>query len=98
MSSSDDTAFWTRVDRFIDLANQESREGGPGAVSASLLFAAARHNAFATAITAQDPAHLRANIDQAIEHNVERYRRMLAENLNEYAENFASYIQDQRKG
>lgn len=93
-----ESAFWSRVDRFIDLANDQSRDADKGRVSAALLYAAARHNAFHVASSARDQAHLRANLEEAIRHNVEQYRNMLTHNLQEYADHFGEYVTAQRRG
>ena len=61
-----DKKFWARADQFINLANEQSQEVGPGEVSSSLLFAAARFNAFVAAATARDIDELKKNKEDAI--------------------------------
>lgn len=92
-----DERYWAWVDEFIDTANRLGREAQPGRVSSSLLFAAARHNAFLVASTARDRDDLVARKEEAVAHNMDNYRLMLARNLDEYIENFDDYIAKNRK-
>lgn len=90
--------YWQRVDDLIDLANRQSRTTSPARVSSSLLFAAARHNAFLVASSAKTGEELAQRRQAAVEHNVEQYRKMLEQNLEEYAANYDAYIDRQRRG
>lgn len=93
----DKNSYWKRVDRFIDIANEETQDADRGKVSGSLLFAAARHNAFLVAATASDKETLKRVKDEAVEHNVSQYRKMLTDNLNEYLENYDQYVMQQKE-
>jgi hypothetical protein len=69
--------FLKLVDEFIDLANRLAQDGKDGEVSAAILFAAGRYNAFNFVShngTAQDQ-------DKAVEFYVSEYRRALVSNL-----------------
>jgi hypothetical protein len=71
--------FHEVADEFIHLANDLSEEWAPNLLSAAILYAAARYNAFHFMETNGDPAS-EAN---AITFYSEQYRRMLQENLHE---------------
>ena len=90
--NSVDDAFFDRADEVIRLANQQLGAATPGTVSASTLYAAARFNAWVTAIGSKSGAELERNLDETLEHFVEQYRKMLKENLQDYADNFDRYI------
>jgi hypothetical protein len=69
--------FLNLVDKFIDLANQLAESRNNGEVSAAILFAAGRYNAFNFLShngTAQDQ-------DQAVEFYVSEYRKAVISNL-----------------
>jgi hypothetical protein len=69
--------FLTRVDQFIALANQLAEGGLQGEVSAAILFAAGRYNAFnflSNDGTEQDQA-------QAVDFYVSEYRKAIVSNL-----------------
>lgn len=69
--------FLKLVDKFIDLANQLAEGGQQGEVSAAILFAAGRYNAFnfvSNNGTGQDR-------EQAVEFYVSEYRKAIVSNL-----------------
>jgi TPR repeat protein len=69
--------FLQRVDQFIELANRMSEGGKQGEVSAAILFAAGRYNAFnflSNDGTEQDRA-------QAVDFYVSEYRKAVESNL-----------------
>lgn len=69
--------FLTLVDKFIDLANQLADGGQDGEVSAAILFAAGRYNAF------NFLSNHGADDDQAkaVEFYVSEYRKAIVSNL-----------------
>ncbi|HEX6363905.1 MAG TPA: DUF3144 domain-containing protein [Albitalea sp.] len=69
--------FLKLVDQFIALANQLAHERGDGEVSAAILFAAGRYNAF-NFLTRGGRDEDRA---QAIDFYTSEYRKALASNL-----------------
>lgn len=71
--------FHEVADEFIHLANSLSEEWAPNLLSAAILYAAARYNAFHFMDTNGDPA----DEGKAIEFYTEQYRRMLMENIHE---------------
>jgi hypothetical protein len=61
-------------------------------VSASLLYAASRFNAFIVASNAIDAEEMRRDSERAVDYFTEQFRKMLSENLNDHIENFEKYI------
>jgi hypothetical protein len=69
--------FLTRVDQFIALANQLAEGGLQGEVSAAILFAAGRYNAFN--FLSNDGAQ--QDQQQAVDFYVSEYRKAIVSNL-----------------
>lgn len=92
MDSAPDEHFFRRADAHIDLANGQVKDSSRGKVSASLMYATARFNAWVTACGAESADELRDNRAASIEYFVAQYRTMLEENLDDYVANFTSYL------
>jgi hypothetical protein len=90
--STEETQFWDLVDQFIEQANHACEQLEPGAVSAALLNAAARFNAFVVACASVDRHEFIEEIEPAQQHLTERYRELLRDNLEDYRENYKIYI------
>ncbi len=84
--------FWKLADSFINLANQQYQEESDGKVGYAMLYAAARFNAFIVASTAGDKGALAEEKQPATEYFTEQYRKMFAENIDDYEANFENYI------
>jgi hypothetical protein len=84
--------FWRLADSFINLANELYKEQTDGKVGYAMLYAAARFNAFVVATTAGDKNTLSEEKQPAMEYFSEQYRKMIAENLEDYEKNFDKYI------
>jgi len=92
-----DKAFFKRADAHIDVANtQITPEANPGKVSASMMFATSRFNAWVTAVNCDNVIEMLNSKDDAIEYLVKEYRTMLEQNMDEYCENFDKYMGKQR--
>lgn len=87
-----DEAFWDRADSFIHLANKQSDSADVGKVSASLLYAAARFNAFIVASQSPSSEALQATKQEALDYFSNQYRQMLEDNLNDYVANHGKYV------
>lgn len=87
-----DAGFWDRADSFIELANGYCEKDEMGKVSASLLYAAARFNAFVVAYSAKSVDEIRGDKQAAIKYFSGQYERMLEENLEDYIANFETYM------
>lgn len=92
MSKKDvDEGFWGRADSFIHLANDYCDLTPRGKVSASLLYAAARFNAFVVASHADSAEEMASEKAAAVEYFVEQFKQMLEENLGDHIDNFERY-------
>ena len=87
-----DKDFFKRTDAFIKVANELTQEHDMGKVSASLLYAAARFNAFIVASSAEDKAAADRNKVEAIEYFTEQYRSMLMANMDDYINKYDEYL------
>jgi hypothetical protein len=87
-----DQAFFDRADALIDLANQQCRSDEPGKVSASFMYAAARFGAWISASNCSSGSDLAAHREEALDYFTAQYRKMLAENLDDYIGRFAAYM------
>ena len=93
-----DKAFFKRADMHIDVANQQiTEEINPGKVSASMMFATARFNAWVTAINSGNVIQMLDSKDDTIEYFVNEYRAMLEQNMDEYCENYDKYMGNKRE-
>lgn len=78
--------FFELADRFIELANQANQDWPVSRVSAAILYAAARYNAFN--FFSSDGAE--ENEAKAIDYYCEEYRTMLEEHFREFRDEKAS--------
>jgi Protein of unknown function (DUF3144) len=92
MNKQDDEIFWSLVDQFIENANQACDQADPGIVSAAMLNAVARFNAFIVANESLDKKEFAEEVDSALNYLTGRYRELLREHLDDYRENYAQYI------
>ena len=92
MKSDTDKEFFERADDYITLANEQAANVSRGKVSASMMFATARFNAWVSASGTESGEELAEVKEEAIEYFVGEYRKMLEENLGEYIEHFDKYM------
>ena len=92
VNSEQDELFFKRADAHIDLANEQLNDARRGQVSASMMYATARFNAWVTACEADSGDDLRSGRAESIEYFVAQYRSMIEENLDEYIANFDRYM------
>ncbi len=71
--------FHEVADEFINLANDLSEDWAPPFLSAAIMYAAARYNAFNFQSLDGDTN----NIEEAIRYYIEQYGKMLRENMRE---------------
>lgn len=88
MTGQDMQHFHERADEIIHLANSQLDHVNPGKVSASLLYAAARFNAYVAAINAGSRGEMAKTRQETIDRFVEEYRAMLEENHDDYAAHY----------
>jgi len=92
VSQADDT-FFNRADAHIHLSNEQMTDTVTrGKVSASMLYATARFNAWVTACGCENPADMSAAKDDTLDYFVAEYRKMLEENLDDYITHFDDYM------
>ena len=92
MPANADDAFYARADSHINLANEQLKEVGAGKVSASMMFAASRFNAWRSATGFDTAEEMKAERERTIAYFVAEYEKCLAENLDDYIENFDRYL------
>lgn len=92
MNKQDEDIFWGLVDQFIENANQACDQADPGIVSAAMLNAVARFNAFIVANESLDKKEFAEEVDSALNYLTGRYRELLREHLDDYRENYTQYI------
>jgi hypothetical protein len=85
--------FWKRADEVIHLANQQREDETNHKVGASLLYAAARFNAFVAASSTQDVEEMKSEKAEALEYFCDQFRTALSENLDDYTEHYKDYIE-----
>lgn len=92
MSNIEESQFWDLVDAFIEKANESCDDVDPGIVSAALLNAAARFNAFVVASSSLDRKEFIDEIESAQKYLTGRYAELVRDNLDDYRDNFKVYI------
>ena len=85
--------FWERADQAIALANEQCMHSPANEVATSLLYAAARFNAFLVASKTNDVSKMQQEKDDAVAFFTEQYKRMLTDNFNDDIANFDKYTQ-----
>ncbi|MDO3381422.1 DUF3144 domain-containing protein [Gilvimarinus algae] len=93
MTDKDDNdLYWDLVDEFIERANSRCETADPGMVSAALLQAAARFNAFVVASSSVDRSEFTEEIEPSLRYLTNQYRDFLKEHLEDYRENYKVYM------
>ncbi len=92
MTNDDEKLFWDLADAFIQQANHACEKVDPGIVSAALLNAAARFNAFVVATSSLDRKEYIDEIESSEKYLTNRYREILRENLEDYREHYKVYV------
>jgi vacuolar-type H+-ATPase subunit E/Vma4 len=92
MAEQADDDFYNRADTHIHIANEQSEKVSRGKVSASMMFATARFNSWISACNAESGKDLLEGKEEIVEYFVDEYRKMLEENIEDYAKNFGKYM------
>jgi len=88
-----DAKFYERADSHIQLSNDQLKvEPSRGKVNASLMYAAARFNAYVSACSASSADQMAVDRDKTIAYFLEQYRLMLEEHLDDHIANFSAYM------
>jgi len=93
MAQEIDEQFYERADAHIHLSNEQAHSIGRGKVSASMMYATARFNAWVSATGFSEKEQMASARQETIEYFIEQYRSMLENNLDDYISNFESYMQ-----
>ena len=88
-----DPKFYDRADAHIHLSNDQLSETTLGKVSASMMYATARFNSWVSACGFDSGIQMSEKRDETIEYFVTQYRLMLEENIDDYIQQFESYMQ-----
>lgn len=88
MADATDPEFYNRADALIGLANQQLGASSRGQVSASMMYAAARFNAWVSACGFGQAQAMREARQETVDYFVKQYRAMLEENLDDYIAGF----------
>lgn len=97
MANQDEELFWNLVDQFIHNANDACDQADPGVVSAALLNAAARFNAFVVASSSLDRKEYIEEMDSSLNYLTGRYREILRDNLEDYRDHYKEYVRPDEK-
>lgn len=91
-NKSDDDLFWELVEKYIDQANDDCETADPGIVSAALMNAAARFNAYVVAQSSLDKNEFAEDVEGTTNYLTGRYRDFLKEHMDDYRENYTALI------
>lgn len=89
---NEDELFLLRADAHIHLANEQLKDTSRDKVCASIMFAAARFDAWTNACELQTSEQMASHRDEAIDYFVGQYRLMLEHHMEDYIVNFAKYM------
>ncbi len=92
MVKDPDDQFYTRADAHIHLSNDQTKDIDHGKVSASMMYAGARFNAWVNATGFSNAEDMKKNKQETLEYFVSQYKIMLEENLDNYIENFSQFM------
>jgi hypothetical protein len=87
--------FWNRVNALINLSNDQCDAADPNEVAASTMFASTRFNAFIVARTTGSAENMKVERERALEYFTDQFRRMMAENLDDFIQNHEKYMKAQ---
>ena len=91
----DDNEFYKRADEHIKLSNNQISKDIPlGDIGASMMYSTARFNAWMNAYSCNNGVEMQVQKQETINYFVEEFRKMLNKNLDDYIENFDSYMKD----
>ncbi len=93
MPQDADHDFFDRAHEHLRIANEQLTSVPQGEVSASMMYACARFNAWVSAANRDSARDLKGAYGETIEYFVAQYRRMLVKNLDDFVANFGEYMQ-----
>ena len=94
MPKDADAGFYSRADAHIHLSNDQLEQvEDRGMVSASMMYAVARFNTWVSACGFSSGIDMARTREEMIEYFTNQYRLMLEENLDDYIQNFSTYME-----
>ena len=93
-SKTEDELYWDLVEKFIEVANEASGDIDLGIVNSAIMNAATRFNAFYISASSESRNDLKEDKDDAIQRFGANYKRLLADNLDDYIENYKVYMRE----
>ena len=97
MPKDADATFYDRADAHINLSNSQlEKVKSPGWVSASMMYAAARFNAWASTARYPSAEEYGRGRDEMIDFFLSQYRSMLEESFDDYIKHFEKYVGGRR--
>jgi hypothetical protein len=90
--NQDEQGYWKLVESFIETANGACDSAEPGVVSAAMLNAVARFNAFVVAHSSLDRKEFTEDIEGTINYLTGRYRDFLKEHMEDYRANYKTHV------
>jgi len=93
LSQEAEREFYDRAQEHLRVANEQLADVPQGEVSASMLYACARFNAWVSASHRESATDLKGAYGETIEYFVAQYRKMLVKNLDDFVQNFGEYVQ-----
>lgn len=94
-SPQQEDIFWDVFESFIQTANKKAEEIDLGIISAALMHAAARFNAFYIAASSESRDDLKQDKDGSVSDFGSEYKRLLAEHISDYIENYKVYLRSE---
>jgi hypothetical protein len=92
MTDDTDEKFFNRADAHINLANAQLADIARGKVSGSLMFAAARYNAWVSATDLQSSTELQNRKAELMDYFLSQYKSMLEHNFDNYIAHYDDYM------
>lgn len=92
MSQDADHEFFDRAHEHLRIANEQLAGVTQGQVSASMMYACARFNAWVSASSRGSAKDLKGAYGETIEYFVAQYRKMLVKNLDDFVANYGEYM------
>lgn len=92
MSQDSDHDFFDRAHEHLRIANEQLEDVSEGQVSASMMYACARFNAWISASNQESARDLKSAYGETIEYFVAQYRKMLVKNLDDFVAHFGEYM------
>lgn len=92
MNKDLDEKFFERADAHINVSNEQLKDITPGKVSASMMYATSRFDAWWMACGFSFASDMAARRDENVDYFMQEYLLMLEENMDDYIKNFDKYM------